>query len=533
MGTRVYSYLCARPSLDVRNAIDEQLYVAHRYRLMLWHLASASRAQYRSRRREHFPELVTAEDESHRINAILGEVEKIEDRQEKREMRAVMRTHKIEMQRLRARIRELRALAKDSASLAADVAADREREGILQRALRNIHSRTYGLYSGTYLCVEDAARRARSGSRDPKRPCWDGARTRDFHAPRRLDDVHGSGMLGIQLQGGRSVAELLSGDDPSVQLVFPAGAHHRGMRAVCRYRLRSGAGGKPVLIDLPIAYHRELPRDAKVTWAKLAVTRSGLRSIYSLQLTVESAANERSQYGAGVVAVCLHNDRVMYSCEYGEPQEFVHDLRSGRGSELLSNRDKMRNNIIGLLTAWGERQDELPDWLRDELAVQEERPSARKLLRFVDRCGSQLPEKLLAEITKWRYRENHLFAWQSDMRTSALRRRQDAFRVFAATLRRKYRTLVLDSRRLDDPARMTSDRRDKGLHALRLALQHAFGDEVCLTTGLTCAELCERFRAAETPVVARNGETSSDSDNMEIDDHVRSVSISSVSGASA
>ena len=488
MSTRVYRYGMPRPPLEVRDAVDEQLHLAHRYRLALWQLACASRAVYREMRRAHFPELVDTEAEIERISSLLSEIEKIDDKRERAEMRKHAFPQKSEMQRLKARAKELRAQAKTSAEFTADVAAAKEREGVLGRSLRRVFSRVYGLYSGTYLCVEDAARRARSGSRDPVRPRWDGARTRDFRAPRRLHENHGSGILGIQLQGGRSVSDLYCGRDPSIRL-----RQTGPKRAIASYRLRSRLG-QAVLVDLPVVICRPLPHDAKITWAKLVVSRVGLRCDYSLQLTVESDTFGASERGAGVAAVCLADDRIVYRCEYGEEAEFVPPPIGTRHNDVLSGRDRERNAMIGALLAWSERQDELPDWLRDELERQEVRPSARSLARLCSRMRHLLDDRARKAVESWLYHENHLYAWQSDMRASALRRRRDAYRVFARQLRRRFRTLLVDARRLDDPMRLTAARRDLGLHELRTALTNAFGDDIVLVTGASCMEMFERFR---------------------------------------
>lgn len=493
MTTKVYRFGCARPSKAIRDQISEQLWLAYRYRLMLWHHSMASRALYRQRRRDHFPELERVEKELERQRELLGLLDSKTER-------AARQALKVEIQRLRARARELRAEAKSSESFSAIVDADKAREGELQRAIRGASSHL-GLYTGTYLCVEDAWKRARSGKYDPARPYWDC-----------------TGILGIQLQNGRSVANVTSGRDPSIHIVPPdrkGKGRRSGSRTIVRYRIRS-RNRLPVTVDLQTMVHRDLPADSKVTWAKLAVSRSGGRLIYSVQLTLESAANERTEFGGGYVAVCLHNDVVMYAGEGERERVFAFDARLDKADELQSIRDKQRNGAVGLIRAWCERQDDAPDWLLEEVEANCNRASCRRAVRLVWRFSALFPRPLNARDSKmfdrligtkdvvgFVYHENHLYQWQSDLRTNALRARKDAYLKWASDLRRKYRHVLLDSRRLDAPERKTESRNGAGLSELRQAIKNSFGPEyVHAVTGISCAEMFERLadesaRAAE------------------------------------
>lgn len=501
MSTRVYRYGIPRPDKSTRAAIREQLWQAYRYRLMLWHLAMAQRAAYRQMRREHMPELVESEQALERARELYGLIEK--DARHRRERQAA----KVEEQRLKAKCKELREAAKSDTAFAAAAATLSERQGVLQRALRNVFSRTLGLYSGTYLHVEAAARSANAGREDPKRPIWRGV------------DEDGEGALAIQLQGGRTCADLFSGSDPSIGIERPmrAGQSRRmGSRTTCRYRLRSGPCGKAVAIALPLVMHRDLPEDARVTWAKLVVSRvHEHRFDYSLQLTVESSQASERQAGAGLVAVCLRDDKITYACEYGDEREYRFDTRTEKLRDLQSIRDQHRNAATGLLVGWCERQDETADWVRDEIAAIQERKSCRRLYHLRERLRGVVDARISAYLDEWAYRENHLYWWQSDARTNALRARKDAYRRFAADLRSRFRQVVVDSRRLDGRERLTDERRWFGLHELRLAITQAFGDDAHQMPGDSCAELCERFRGAHGADVARINETPSNDNGME------------------
>lgn len=485
MGIKVYKFGCARPDKLEAEAIQDQLYISYRYRLMLWHLTVAARELYKARRREYFPEIVDLEQEYDRQKSILELLEQQQREEKSSEFKQQIQDLRKALRTLRNSLRDMARDAKENEQFKQHIEQDRAREGVLHRALRAVFSKTFGLYSGTYMLIEEAARKARTatGSSLPK-PRW-----------------RGVGTLGIYLQDGRSVADV-SQKNPHLWIKFPdrsKGGHKKRSQGAVVYRLRS-ANRQPVMLYLRTMIDRDLPPDAQILWAKLAVNLVGDRQygryVYSVQLTVRSASFDRSEYGAGVVAVCLHDNAIKYSDGYAEEQEYDPQLRMRRCSELQSVRDLNRNAAIGALRGWFERQDEIDDKLLDELADIETHLSCRRLVSFVDRVWPQLPDKLRAFLRDWRYQENHLYMWWSDMGRKERGRRNDLYRNFAAQLRRKYRTVVIDN--IDLRTVRTVERNDKALHLLRTYIIQAFGpDCTYVLPGANCAELLQAQSAAE------------------------------------
>ena len=475
MGTLVYAYGCKRPDRDIRDAIEDQLWLAYRYRLALWRLSMAGREVYREQRRQHVPKLVEAEEELARAEEHLSTL----DRKKEPEAHQNVRT---DVKRLRTWCRELREAAKADAVFLAATVETEARRGVLQRALRNVFSRTLGLYSGTYLHVEAAARSANAGTEDPVRPRWDR-----------------SGVLAVQLQGGRSPVVLMSGKDPSIHIEPPhrkGQSKRRGSRTTVHYRLRSEKGAA-VQVALPTMLHRDLPRDANITWAKLVVTTvHEFRQHYSIQFTLDTQEGMKVPTGAGLVAISFRDEKISYACEYGEEQVFDFNFRNDKIRDLQSIRDKHRNAAIHLLAQWCENQDETADWVREEIETINEHKSCRRLYHLRKKLSGLIDDALARYLDEWAYRENHLYWWQRDMTRSELLRRRDAHRVFAAQLRARFRDLVIDGRRLDDPRRLSAEVRDLGLSEFRILLLQAFGEHGNKATGESCAELCESFRAA-------------------------------------
>lgn len=487
--TVVYRYGCGPIPRETRLAIREQLWIAYRYKVMLWHLSMAGRNLYRELRRKHFPELVELELELGRVQELIGLLER--DMFDSAEaFKAESQRLKVEKQHLLARLRALKLAAKEDVAFNAEVAAAQLKQVELGRALRKVFSRTFGLYSGTYLVTEAASTSANAGKEDPVRPRWNGGL------------VDGDGVLAIQLQGGRNVPTLMGGTDPSIHVEPPArpGKGVAG-RTTVHYRLRSEEG-KAVLISLPVQFSRPFPADTKVTWVKLVVSKVHERRFeYSVHFILESEfdkARRRGQ-GAGVVAVCFKGDEITLADEHGYREHLTPYAEPTKLRDLQSIRDKMRNETIGQLVGWLDRQDAPLDWVREEIQTIEERKSSRRLYHLCERMrrekvGSPELEKYLAA---WAYRENHLYWWWACFTKNALRKRQDDFRVLASRLRKRYRHIVVDARKLNDPSRLDVDRRWRGLHSLRLTLKNAVTEDAFEVKGDSCEELLEAYRKQE------------------------------------
>jgi hypothetical protein len=162
--------------------------------------------------------------------------------------------------------------------------------------------RVAGLSPGTYLLIEEAAQKWRKRGAPPPK----------F---RRGD---GTGRVGVQIQGGLSVAELLSGEDTRLRLSSPPqipappevtsttsrrqraraiayGFVHfcrcgdmtaRSDRRVLQIRVATGEQRTIVWASLPIVIHRELPTDGVIVNAWVQRRRLGARFVYEAQLVL-------------------------------------------------------------------------------------------------------------------------------------------------------------------------------------------------------------------------------------------------------
>src|SRR3990172_2772711 len=216
-----------------------------------------------------------------------------------------------------------------------------------------------GLYWGTYLCVEDAAQRSRRTSREaPRFRRWDG-----------------SGLLATQLQGGLAVPDLLAGTDRRAQLVG------EGKRRLLRFRVGS-TGRDPVWAAFPMVYHRDLPPEATVKWARICCHRLGTHTKWSAQIVLDGLPEVTLPTPTrGTVAIDVGWRRfdegvrvATWVDDEGETGELLmpHELveRWHKVEDLRSIRDTNFNHARDELREWRSLETlpdskALPDWLRE------------------------------------------------------------------------------------------------------------------------------------------------------------------------
>lgn len=150
-----------------------------------------------------------------------------------------------------------------------------------------------GLSPGNYLLVERAIEAARRSSNDPE--------------PKRGRGT--TGRIGVQVHR-EPLSALMGGAGTMIQIdPLPSDQWDtlsKRRQARTRVRIRVGSEGqKPIWAEFPVLLHRKPPADAVVTWAWILVRREGLRTRYSLQLTLESQAFTTRATGSGVVAIDL------------------------------------------------------------------------------------------------------------------------------------------------------------------------------------------------------------------------------------
>ena len=467
---RVYQYGLHPPTVGA-GLVAEQLRLAWEYRR---DLTIAARAR-RDVERELLGDGTAAEAE--RVAAAERELvaarkactaAKVESRSRKvpPELKSAADTVKAALKARRAELREARARIRDEQQIVRDGIA--ERWASMRRSLRG-HYSARGLRHGTYIAVEDAQQRACADM-----PLWDGDRPQDPRYP--LWD--GSGSIGVQLQGGRSLAQV-TGDDSFVQIAMAARrpgdrddqTEGRPRYGTLRLRVGSADDRSPIWAEWPIKMHRLLP-DVRVKRVMVSYRHDGPCDRWTVELTVDEP--DTAVHGSGVVAVDVGwrrvGDELRVAAWRSDDQpdkepahmvtlqpEIIGALR--KPQELRSLRDEKLNDMRGQLCTWLRQHTSLPGWLR-QLTVRRRAglPTAAEAVATIAQWRS--PKKFVRLVRAWkredwgadgyelletwRYRDHHLWEWECSQRGKALRRRRERYRVFAAVLARTYETIVIE-----------------------------------------------------------------------------------------
>lgn len=281
--TRIWTYGLRWPRDPADEAaVREQMLLAHRYQNVLIEIERDRRKTFRELRSELSPELASLEKrvaeltlsiEAQRrdIKALRRKTrERTLDRSATATLRLLNTERKVAYKALktsRARINESSEL-RDRAKALNDASHARVREARAKS----------GVYWGTYLLVERAMEAASRSKADPQ-----------------FRRYRGGGRAGVQLQKGMTVGELFAGVDTRLQVKpLPANTWDTRpgrRRALTELRIRIGTteDKKPrfaVFEDL--LQHRPLPLDGIIKWAWVKIERIGLRSRWTLQISLES-----------------------------------------------------------------------------------------------------------------------------------------------------------------------------------------------------------------------------------------------------
>lgn len=328
-----------------------------------------------------------------------------------------------------------------------------------------------GAYWGTYLLIEEAVQRAAKSvahfraKRDGKCPCgaavaigdWIEVATHRIVGCTRCGPALGfhrwrnDGRIGVQLQGGLSVPDLLSGRDRRARLRRDPGvsAHHPTTSAK-RWLLdiRVGSEGRdPIWATVPVRLHRALPSDGRVKWIVLHARCVGTDTDWSITISVEGAHGSElpaPDLGAAGVDVDIATGTVAWIDEHGTVETFAlparldermrktYDLHSIRGQHFAAVVDVLRQSDRGPWPAWlHDAARRFSIWL-DKHAIGQ--LDALALHWRANRFDGDA--ELHSMIESWRVKNRHLYAWESHRRGNALRERRERYRLLAVRLAR-------------------------------------------------------------------------------------------------
>lgn len=521
----VYRYGLLPPTSG-GDMVRDQMRLAHRYQNTLVEIERDRRAAVRAALGAHadteplrlkVEELVQALEE-HRAS-----IARTRGETRRRSVSPELRARTIALRdQLRAARRALtdatRAIRQDPAIRAAVAAIDADAKARAKAARA-----TCGVYWGTYLLIEAAMDAARKSPTEPRFRRWTG-----------------DGAIGVQLQGGAAVDDIIDGSDTRLQIdTTPQPIPGRTGKPRPRVRVRIGSTETrdPIWAEWPLILHRPLP-DARVKQAKVVARKVAHQIAWSLHLTLELPDETVLEpCGEGMVAVDLGWRREAETLRAGgwsdgeRGEDLLLDPRVvgqlRKAADLRSIRDRALNTLRSALLDWREAQDPLPPEHGEQLRWL---PQWRSPARFAalahwwraHRIAGD--EDIVERLEAWRTQDKHLWLWETHARRGAIARRRDQYRVWAAMLARRYQTLVIERLDLRAMAQIPVPESERESHPraraqrfaaapseLRTAMVNAFrrrgGRVVSVPAGGPASALLaaarEQSGVMEMPVIAR------------------------------
>jgi len=501
--TKIWSFGALAPTTN-GELLLEQLFLGSRYYNTLIEVEQRRRKNYRDARSEAAPALAGLEAEWAKLDAELSVGIEALPKGEKGKKKLTP-----ELLALKERRKEVSARMKaEREAFSADTSAKIAIQAVDEKAQLEVKAARAAtdLYWGSYLLIEKQIEQARKSKLDP-----------------RFRRFEGSGRVGVQLQGGLSLAELTSGEDTRLRLVARSTpAKVKKPKAQHEVHIRVGSDGRaPIWAVLPVILHRDIPTDAKIQWAWIKVQNVGGQRRFFLQIVMESETfSRKSAPGAGTVAVNFGwralddgSRRVAYAVDdSGNEQEFALPAKIESSLEfcngLRSARDLHFEDARRALGAYMAIH-EVPEWMKEDTQHIWQWRSPKKLAKVAARLTRELLEgdtsvqrwraerlaepkqdlfapapEILAWLGKsdlramaiylelWRQKNRHLWQWEANQRLKATAHRNELFRVWARRLADRYAEIRIedfDLRKMAKTPEPDEESRPKGFRVSRAA----------------------------------------------------------------
>lgn len=489
---RVYEYGLLDPTTNAE-LVDDQLIKAHRYRNLL--------TEIERDRREAVAKIMTGHTDTEQLAAEVVRLSEERDRlrvgiakarsttrkrSETPEMRQAVKDATERLKTARQALKDAKAHILHDPAIQQKLAAAEEASRVRRKAARAV----CGVYWGSYLRAEAAADQARKEKTPP-----------------HFKPYRGEGGLSVQLQGGIDVSELW-GTDSQIQIrPVPLAAHdphtrrgerRRLCRTVLRMRVQSDDKGKPIWAEWPMILHRPLPEKCRIKNVLVSrVIRNHHQWSWRVALQLELADTwTRGQCGTGAVALNLgftgaypHLDGGVRSGflvgEDGETFEAsVHKNvaeRVDKAASIRGFRDDAVNAMRPVLSAWLHvNKEKLPEWLAKRTTYLSSWKSPFAFMTLARQWKANRFEgdtEGYDALEGWRYREDHLYAYESGMYKTALGDRTEKYRILAAKVSTRYGTLVIGSTDLRQFQKLPEIEADTGFSpdVVRKNLRNACG----------------------------------------------------------
>jgi transcription initiation factor IIE alpha subunit len=455
----VFEYGCL-PPISGEEALLDQL----RRKNKLWNELVAVERNYRENVRSN---LIEAELDN-KIKTLVDELENIKEEINKRKKRA--RSGRVDLQELKARAKELKNQLKQLRTEAKEIKkrlAEENKELLDEaeterRKLQKAAQRESGLYWCNYDDVIASYTIARRRVISEKRQL-------QFH---RFD---GTGKVFVRWQNGLPVSELFNCRDTRLQIdPVPENAWYSEKRSErrklsrtkIRIRVGSDENKKPVWCELPMVMHRPLPENGVIRNAAVVRERVGNRYRYKAVITVEIQPVNLKSGNALAVGI----DIGWRAVEGGLRVAYCKDEMWGGGplvipertlsqfkklDDLKSIRDKHFNDAKEILATWLKGKI-VPAWLADYTVTLAQWRNKERLASLVRKWQeNRFPgdQEIVAYLEEWQKRDKHLWNWEANLRDQIIKRRREMYRIFAASIAKKYGYVFIEDFNLRSVAR--------------------------------------------------------------------------------
>lgn len=454
--SRIYTYSSRGPTDDLDRAMD-QLRLAHHYKNKIIEIEQARRTAVDKAIRAEYPAVAGIEDEltaaQTALDGALAIVKAANSRARKRDTGPVDRA---EVKRLRAEVKRLRAARKEARVVAFSDPAILEMTAKANEQLRAARAEfaNRGLFWGSYLFIESSHNDIRKG------------------APPHFRHWTGEGTLAVQIQKGMDWEAVTLGSDSRLRLeILPRPAHadltarraNTRIKALLWFRVGSAGPGnrQPIWVRIPLCLHRVPPPGTQVKWARVRRQIIGTRPVWTVQFVLSRADDwekpDTAQAGTcGVdinwrslpqglrVAYLVGDDGVEDSLFV--PRDWIN--RWTKAESLQAIRDREFNSARNRFRDWLKAHVAIvPDWFRENTENVHLWKYLGRLTRLIWQWkDNRFPgdEEIFADLWGWRRQENHLHNWQDNQEAKAVRCRDQLYREWAARVRRRYGTVILE-----------------------------------------------------------------------------------------
>jgi len=289
---------------------------------------------------------------------------------------------------------------------------------------------------------------------------------------RRLAEVPRRTLeLQFTKSGGIGVADVLAGGNPEISI----NNARAGRRAYGGFRMRIGSGGSRADITGTVYFHRPLPEEGRIKYARLIEHRIGKDRRHYVQFVVtdldggdEAIIAERLPLASLDFGWYYEEDgrRIAGFADSGEPSKarVLHlppaiEALFARSERKKSERDKLRDEIVAALKAVDFQN--APEPLADELAKIKRLPpqyiASSRLARLAFNFRQNAPgyyTPFSERLEEWRKKDKLLWQAESHLASRARNLRKKHYENLALQWARRYEAIVIDTPDLSETAKV-------------------------------------------------------------------------------